>query len=334
MKGHHGLRRLLIAAAVLGVAAAGAVAYASTRTDTATINACVNGHGTLRVLDAGESCVGGESAISWNRQGARGAGPAGPAGAAGAAGPAGPAGPAGHGPAGPTGTGLHGSNRAGGNDRTGQADQARGPAGPAGPAGPPGAGGDGFVSALAPPDVTINFGDFARHVVGSLDLPAAGSYVVNAKGTAFYSDFAFASARQRLLLARLGRLLRRLDDGDADVEPPVPPAVRPASGRRHDVRQLRVDDGARRRRHDHGAVPARQRRQRPGRDRGREDHGGPGRSGSRIVSADTRTRPGVKYRDVSGSARPLHSAAIPAERPSPERTCPGIKDRRWTVRST
>lgn len=75
--------------------------------------------GTLRVIDPhspsedrfANSCVGGESTITWNQQGPQG--PAGPAG------PTGPTGPAGH-------------------DGTNGAQGAQGPTGPAGPQGPPG----------------------------------------------------------------------------------------------------------------------------------------------------------------------------------------------------
>jgi hypothetical protein len=42
-----------------------AVGHASTTGDSATIDACVNGHGLLRVLDPGEPCTAGESPSSW-----------------------------------------------------------------------------------------------------------------------------------------------------------------------------------------------------------------------------------------------------------------------------
>jgi uncharacterized membrane protein (UPF0136 family) len=53
------------------------------------IFACVDRHGTLRIVDS-EHCRHGESSLSWNRQG-----PPGPQGVPGPAGAAGPAGPPG-----------------------------------------------------------------------------------------------------------------------------------------------------------------------------------------------------------------------------------------------
>src|SRR4051794_7411291 len=62
-----------------------------------TISACVqNNSGTVKIVDAGDTCHGNESLLTWNQQGPTGAtGPAGPKGDTGAAGPAGATGPAG-----------------------------------------------------------------------------------------------------------------------------------------------------------------------------------------------------------------------------------------------
>lgn len=99
-----------IAAAAVGLAVAGGVAYATIPSNNV-IDACyTRSGGTLRVIDATvTNCKASETALAWNVQGVQGA-----TGATGPQGPAGPAGPAG--PQGPTG--------------------ATGPAGPAGPAGP------------------------------------------------------------------------------------------------------------------------------------------------------------------------------------------------------
>ncbi len=81
------------AIAVVGMLAAGSVAYATIPDSNSVIHSCyVTKGGSLRVIDpgAGESCNPKESALDWNAQG-----PTGPAGPAGAQGPTGPAGPAG-----------------------------------------------------------------------------------------------------------------------------------------------------------------------------------------------------------------------------------------------
>ena len=92
-------RRIAIGAALVAVLAAAATTYAlaaSGASTTQTINACVSGNGSIRLVSAAANCRRGESPISWNT-----VGPAGPAGAQGIAGRDGQPGAAG--PAGPQG---------------------------------------------------------------------------------------------------------------------------------------------------------------------------------------------------------------------------------------
>ena len=59
-----------------------------------TVTACVNERsGHVRIVDSGDDCRGGESVVTWNKQGPPG--PAGPEGPPGPEGPAGPQGPPG-----------------------------------------------------------------------------------------------------------------------------------------------------------------------------------------------------------------------------------------------
>jgi hypothetical protein len=81
---------------------------------TTTIHACVKDSGTIRIVDTGAKCAGGEQPLTWNIQGP--AGPVGPQGPKGNTGPQGPKGDTGlpgpKGDAGPQGlkgdTGLPG----------------------------------------------------------------------------------------------------------------------------------------------------------------------------------------------------------------------------------
>src|SRR6476660_3769140 len=116
----HTMRRariLIAAAAGLALAgggtALGAVVAPSPVDTTGVIHGCwtnraVNGTHSVVLANAGATCPGGTTAITWNRTGPTGApglpGPRGATGAVGAGGPAGPVGPAGAtGPAGPAG---------------------------------------------------------------------------------------------------------------------------------------------------------------------------------------------------------------------------------------
>ena len=100
--------RVSVVATVV-LALAGGVAYATVPSSgTGVIDGCYQKrNGTLRIIDAdaGESCLGSETPISWSQQGPRGdVGPAGAAGPQGAPGPQGPIGPPGpQGEAGPPG---------------------------------------------------------------------------------------------------------------------------------------------------------------------------------------------------------------------------------------
>ncbi|MDX6397015.1 MAG: hypothetical protein QOJ43_423 [Gaiellaceae bacterium] len=130
-------RRLLLACTGTIVVASVGVAYAAIpNSGNGVINGCYEKKtGILRVIDAqaGKSCLGFETPISWSQKGEPGA--AGAAGAPGAVGPAGPTGPTGprglEGPEGPKGDK--------GDDGT---DGAQGIQGPQGPQGERGAAGD------------------------------------------------------------------------------------------------------------------------------------------------------------------------------------------------
>jgi hypothetical protein len=118
--------------AVVGLALAGGVAYASIPDSGGVIHACMlKNIGTIRLIDPafGQKCNATfETAVDWNQKGARG--PTGPSGT-GARGPTGPKGDAGtNGSGGATGTrGPTGADGAKGASGT------RGPSGPAGPSG-------------------------------------------------------------------------------------------------------------------------------------------------------------------------------------------------------
>lgn len=121
------------AVVVLALLCTGLVGAASTSAP-ATIYACISKNGgDIKIVDAGDTCKGKDTLLSWNTQGP--AGPAGPTGAAGPQGPAGAVGPKGDvGPAGPQG-----------------AKGDLGAQGPAGPGGPAGAKGDpGAVGPAGP----------------------------------------------------------------------------------------------------------------------------------------------------------------------------------------
>lgn len=157
--------RLVLAAAVLAVVAAGA-AFASTgrsgKTAGTIIHACRNVHsGLLRIPAGTASCRETEEAVYWNVRGPKGergaAGPAGAQGPAGAPGPPGPQGPSGSaGPAGAQGP-AGASGAAGAQGQTGPpgpqgaqgaqgASGLQGPSGPQGPKGDPGTGLASFES--------------------------------------------------------------------------------------------------------------------------------------------------------------------------------------------
>lgn len=144
------------AVAVLGVAATGGIALASSSTSSsAEIRACYK-PGTdpaeLKVLTSDKaSCPSGDTTITWNQLGPQGpkgdTGPQGPKGATGATGEKGATGATG--PAGPKGatgdtgaTGAAGPIGATGAQGPAGATGATGDTGPAGPAGPAGAAGD------------------------------------------------------------------------------------------------------------------------------------------------------------------------------------------------
>ncbi|HEY3714942.1 MAG TPA: collagen-like protein [Jatrophihabitantaceae bacterium] len=110
--------RVTIAAAtaMLTASVAGAVAYAAIPDANGQVNGCYAtsntllgpAKGSLRVVDPGERCRSGETAIAWSQVGPQGppgvAGPTGPQGATGLQGTTGPTGPQGAtGPVGPQG---------------------------------------------------------------------------------------------------------------------------------------------------------------------------------------------------------------------------------------
>jgi type VI secretion system secreted protein Hcp len=104
-------RALKIALPVALAAGAGtAVALAAIPASDGTIHACYATNGTptgaVRIVDEGESCAAGESALTWNQTG--------PTGPAGPQGPPGETGPSGSGSAGGTDTGSPGSDQGGG----------------------------------------------------------------------------------------------------------------------------------------------------------------------------------------------------------------------------
>jgi type VI secretion system secreted protein Hcp len=76
--------RFLIGFGVLVLAAAGAtLAWATTGSDSNTIDACVAKNGKVSIYPPGQSCLASERKVSWNIQGPPGAqGPPGPAGSA------------------------------------------------------------------------------------------------------------------------------------------------------------------------------------------------------------------------------------------------------------
>ena len=88
---------------LLVVLALGAVVSAGAGESDSTIHACVTAKGKIRLVAAGMSCRGRETAVQWAVTGSSGAvGPTGPQGPAGAQGPAGPPGAQGlQGPPGP-----------------------------------------------------------------------------------------------------------------------------------------------------------------------------------------------------------------------------------------
>jgi hypothetical protein len=137
-------RRLLLACTGTIVVASVGVAYAAIpNSGNGVINGCYEKKtGILRVIDAqaGKSCLGFETPISWSQKGEPGA--AGAAGAPGAVGPAGPTGPTGprglEGPQGPKGDK--------GDDGTDGAQGIQGPPGEPGAAGDDGADGTGLES--------------------------------------------------------------------------------------------------------------------------------------------------------------------------------------------
>src|SRR5690349_5870032 len=83
-------KKLFLALVILFAACAAGSAIAGAATNNATIKACADKKGALRIAN---SCKKGETALTWNQKGPAGA--PGTQGAAGAQGPAGPAGPAG-----------------------------------------------------------------------------------------------------------------------------------------------------------------------------------------------------------------------------------------------
>lgn len=141
------MRRLIVpvVTGLIGVLVGGATMAFAVGT-TGVINGCYNRtNGNLRVVEAGEACRTGESAISWSVSG--GAGPAGATGATGGAGPAGANGATGA-------TGANGTNGTNGTNGINGIDGAIGPQGPrgdtgvTGATGPQGPAGTGGGSAL------------------------------------------------------------------------------------------------------------------------------------------------------------------------------------------
>ena len=144
--------------AVVGLLAAGGVAFATIPASSRTISGCyAKKTGGLRLIDAakGQKCRAAlEAPINWNQKGLKGdPGPQGPRGATGLPGPQGDPGP--QGPAGPTG--LQGPKGdpgpQGPKGDPGQAGSA-GPAGPAGPTGPAGPAGPAGPTGPAGPGVS------------------------------------------------------------------------------------------------------------------------------------------------------------------------------------
>jgi hypothetical protein len=102
-----GIRRHLSYANVVATLAlifamsGGAIAASGGFSSGGKLQACVNGEGTIRLLQAGKKCKGGQKAVSWNQQG-----PAGAQGATGSPGATGPQGTPGA-PASPNTTVAH-----------------------------------------------------------------------------------------------------------------------------------------------------------------------------------------------------------------------------------
>jgi len=198
-------KSVLVVAMSLAMAAVSAMAAPVT----ASIAACVNATGAVRIVASTSACVAGETPVSWALTGPIGpqgpagaigpAGPQGPQGAAGAngatgaTGPIGPAGPAGvTGPAGPIGaqgtvgaTGAAGpagpqgaAGATGAKGETGPAGP-QGPVGPEGPAGPNGT--NGATGAQGPPGEGIGINAF--RTLMSFTNPGSGS-----NNTTYYFD--------------------------------------------------------------------------------------------------------------------------------------------------
>ena len=194
---------LLAFTAVVSVAAAGGVAYATSSSGGGVIHGCYDARtGALRVIDPGGKCTAGETALSWNqtgprgdtgRQGPKGAtgatGPAGLKGDTGATGPADPAGPTGAtgatGPAGPAGGATGATGPTGPAGPTG-ATGATGPTGPTGATGPAGPKGDtGDTGPEGPAGVTPGYvrvnadGSFTGSIASAtVTNPQAGVYCI------------------------------------------------------------------------------------------------------------------------------------------------------------
>jgi hypothetical protein len=95
MKSIGGRKLFVLAGSVAGLFIAGGIVYATIPDGGGVIHGCYGPSGKLRVIDtdAGESCNGSETAVTWNQTGPQG--PQGLPGSPGATGPAGPQGPAG-----------------------------------------------------------------------------------------------------------------------------------------------------------------------------------------------------------------------------------------------
>jgi hypothetical protein len=197
------MRRVLLFAGVLAVAAGG-VAWAAIPDSGGVVHACVlNATKTVRLIDTAKPkelighCTSVETELTLNQQGQPGAqGPPGPKGDTGSPGPQGPNGDAGAqglpGPKGDTGSagpqGLKGDTGPQGLDGakgeqgpkgdTGPqgAQGSKGDTGPAGPPGPPGA--SGLSAAFD--DFNPGPVDLPDVVLASVGLPA-GKYVINAQ---------------------------------------------------------------------------------------------------------------------------------------------------------
>lgn len=162
-----GRTALVVGAAALAGVVAGATLIApaiAARGAAKEIYSCVTeSTGSLRIINADDTCLPGEELLTWNEQGVRGPrGKTGPRGATGATGPqgargfAGPPGPQGaQGPAGPQGLPGEVGNP--------------GPEGPQGPIGPS----DGYSAPLADDTFTEE-----PRVLARLVLPA-GTYLVD-----------------------------------------------------------------------------------------------------------------------------------------------------------